>query len=106
MWFIQNVQKRHWNRNLVENLRHWIIFFSESKKKYILWSPELSTEVVTVTGDVGEYEGGSGEDYRRHPDEEQHQRSGLDNNSIRAIWQESAHVFQYKIPPNLIKEAS
>ena len=41
--------------------------------------PELATEIVTVAGDVGVHEGGRGQDHRRHPDEEQHQRSGLEN---------------------------
>ena len=45
-------------------------------------SPELATEIVTVAGDVGVHEGGRGEDHRRHPDEQQHQRGGLENKTV------------------------
>ena len=54
--------------------------------------PELATEIVTVAGDVGVHEGGRGQDHRRHPDEEQHQRGGLETAIIALCnWRTDGH---------------
>ena len=60
-------------------------------------SPELATEIVTVAGDVGVHEGGRGEDHRSHPDEEQHQRGGLENSIIYNIFLNNLNLLKISI---------